>query len=196
MMPSALQQAGIDCLEFNSDSLGMEEIAGASIVRIHSLQDFQQISSDPFHLPEKTGQCSGSNPAALCLRPNEWLLISETAKPARLLNQTQGSIDPQRTAVYDNSDGLAIFRLSGSGAPWLLSKLSGLDYLTGTAAGEHCTRTKMGKVAVVVHYHQAGDDQFVFDLIFDRSIAKYLWDLLSESAPHADDLARAFGNAA
>jgi heterotetrameric sarcosine oxidase gamma subunit len=196
MMPSALQQAGIACLAYNSDSLGMEEITGASIVRVHSLQDFQRIGSGPFHLPKKTGQCSGNNPAALCLRPNEWLLISETAKPARLLNQTQGSIDPQRTAVYDNSDGLAIFRLSGSGAPWLLSKLSGLDYLAGTAAGEHCTRTKMGKVAVVVHYHQAGVDQFVFDLIFDRSIAKYLWDLLSESAPHADDLARAFGNAA
>ena len=54
----------------------------------------------------------------------------------------------------------------------------------------------MGKIAVVVHYHQAGDDQFVFNLIFDRSSAKYLWDLLSESAPHADDLALAFGNAA
>ena len=31
------------------------------------------------------------------------------------------------------------------------------------------------------------------DLVFDRSFAKYLWDLLSASAEHADDLATTFG---
>jgi len=196
MISSALQQAGINCLEFSSDSLEMKEISGASIVRLHSLQDPQQLNSGQLDLPEKTGQCSGKNPAALCLRPSEWLLISEVAESVELLEQVQSNIDPQQTAVYDNSDGLAILRLSGNGAVWLLSKLSGLDYLAGTAAGGHCTRTRMGKIAVVVHYHQAGDDRFVFDLIFDRSVAKYLWDLLSVSAPHADDLALAFGNAA
>ena len=196
MISSALRQASINCLEFSSDSLEMKEISGASIVRLHSLQDAGQLNSSQLDLPEKTGQCSGSNPAALCLRPREWLLISEVAEPVELLEQVQSNIDPEQTAVYENSDGLAILRLSGNGAAWLLSKLSGLDYLAGSAAGEHCTRTRMGKIAVVVHYHQAEDDQFVFDLIFDRSVAKYLWDLLSVSAPHADDLALAFGNAA
>ena len=196
MIASALQQAGINCLGFSSDSLEMEEISGASIVRIHSLQDARQLNSGQLELPEKTGQCSGSNPAALCLRPREWLLISDVAEPVELLAYTKNNLGPERTAIYDNSDGLAIFRLSGSGAPWLLSKLSGLDFLAGTAAGEHCTRTRMGKTAVVIHYHQAEEDQFVFDLVFDRSVAKYLWDLLSQSAPHADDLALAFGNAA
>ena len=196
MISSALKQAGINCLEFSSYSLEMKEISGASIVRLHSLQDAGQLNSGQLDLPEKTGQCSGSNPAALCLRPREWLLISNATEPVELLAYAKSNLGAERTAIYDNSDGLAIFRLSGSGAPWLLSKLSGLDYLTGTAAGEHCTRTRMGKIAVVVHYNQAGDDQLVFDLIFDRSVAKYLWDLLSVSAPHADDLALAFGNAA
>ena len=196
MIPSALQQAGINCLELSSDSLEMKEISGASIIRLHSLQDAQQLNSGQLELPEKTGQCSGSNPAVLCLRPREWLLISNVTEPVELLAYAKSNLGAERTAIYDNSDGLAIFRLSGNGAPWLLSKLSGLDYLAGTAAGEHCTRTRMGKTAVVVHYHQAGEDQFVFDLFFDRSVAKYLWDLLSQSAPHADDLALAFGNAA
>ena len=129
MIPSALRQAGINCLEFSSDSLEMKEISGASIVRLHSLQDPQQLNSGQLDLPEKTGQCSGSNPAALCLRPREWLLINETTKPAELLEHVKSNLGPERTAIYDNSDGLAIFRLSGSGAPWLLSKLSGLDFL-------------------------------------------------------------------
>ena len=183
MIQSALQQAGINCLEFSSDSLEMKEILGASIVRLHSLQDVRQLNSGELELPEKTGQCRGSNPAALCLRPREWLLISNVTEPVELLAYAKSNLGAERTAIYDNSDGLAIFRLSGSGAPWLLSKLSSLDYLAGTAAGEHCTRTRMGKIAVVVHYHQAGDDQFVFDLLFDRSVAKYLWDLLSDIRP-------------
>jgi len=185
-MPATLQQAGIDCLEFSSDSLAMKELTGASIVRVHSLQDVLQLD---------TGQCSGNDPVTLCLRPKEWLLISETSSPGELMNNVQGKFEAEHTSVNGNSDGLAIFRLSGPGAPWLLSKLSGLDYLAGTAAGEHCARTKMGHVAAIVHYHQTNEEQFVFDLVVDRSFARYLWELLCESAAHADDLALAFGGA-
>jgi hypothetical protein len=41
-----------------------------------------------------------------------------------------------------------------------------------------------------------GPDQFVFDLILDRSLAKYLWQLLLASVPHADELALAYGTTA
>ena len=177
----------------SSDTLEIKELAGTAIVRVHSLPEVQQPVPIPNDLPAKTGHCSGVNPTALCLRPGEWLLISESAEPSDLLQQASSKVDPERTAVTDNSDGLTIFRLSGSGAPWLLSKLSSLDYLAGTATGEHCTRTKMGHIAVVVHYHQAEQGPFVFDLVFDRSFTKYLGDLLIASAPHADDLAKAYG---
>jgi hypothetical protein len=51
----------------------------------------------------------------------------------------------------------------------------------------------MGHIAVVVHYHEVDDGPFVFDLVFDRSLSEYLGDLLTASAPHADDLANAYG---
>jgi heterotetrameric sarcosine oxidase gamma subunit len=181
---------------FNSDTLEMKEVTAVSLVRLHSLQNLGQLSSIPLELPEKTGQCSDGNPAALCLRPKEWLLISETIDPSELLQKVLNDIDMKLTSAYDQSDGLAVLRLSGRGAPWLLSKLSGLDHLAGMALGTHGARTKMGHVAAVVYYHQAEGGSFVFDLIFDRSMTNYLWDLLSESAPHADDLVHAFGNAA
>jgi heterotetrameric sarcosine oxidase gamma subunit len=196
LMPSALQQAGVNCLEFESESVGMKEVTGVSLVRLHSLQDPPQLDSGELELPQKPGQCSDSDPAALCLRPREWLVVSQTIDPAELLQLVRHGISHEGTSANDNSEGLALFRLSGHGAPWLLSKLSGLDYLAGTAEGTHCTRTKMGQAAVVIHYHQAEGKEFVFDLIFDRSIAKYLWDLLSESCQHADDLSHDFGNPA
>ncbi len=132
----------------------------------------------------------------LCLRPAEWLFFSEASEPADLLRYVQSTIEAHCATAWDNSAGLGVFRLSGDGAPWLLSKLSCLDYVAGVASGPHCTRTKMGHVAVIVHYHEVAAERFVFDLIFDRSIAKYLWELLIASAPHADDLVQAFGSAA
>ena len=183
-------------LPFNSDTVQMTEVTAFSLLRLHSLQNLRQLNSIPLKLPEKTGRCSDGNPAALCLRPGEWLLISETIDPAELLQKVLNDIDSKLTSANDQSDGLAVLRLSGRGTPWLLSKLSGLDYLAGMALGTHGARTKMGHVAVVVYYHQAEGGSFVSDLIFDRSMTNYLWDLLSESAPHADDLVHDFGNAA
>ena len=195
-IPSALLQAGINELELHSDTLQMKEIARVSIIRLHSLDPVPQTNSGQFCLPEETGQCSGDNPAVLCLRPLEWLVVSETLEVDDLLQRVQNQVNGKLVSVNDNSDGLALFRLSGAGAAWLLSKLSGLDYLAGGKDGEHCTRTKMGHTAVVVHYHQVGPDQFVFDLILDRSLAKYLWQLLSASVRHADELALAYGTTA
>jgi heterotetrameric sarcosine oxidase gamma subunit len=177
----------------SSDTLEIEELASVAIVRVHSLPEPQKPAPLPINLPAKTGHCSGDNPVALCLRPGEWLLVSESTEPSGLLQHAGSIIDPKRTAVTDNSDALTVFRLSGNGAPWLLSKLSSLDYRAGVASGEHCARTRMGHIAVVVHYHEVDDGPFVFDLVFDRSLSEYLGDLLAASAPHADDLANAYG---
>ncbi len=198
--PGALQQAGINPSRFSGTSVELEEIRGVGILRLHSLEPARElaraVNALDIGIPLQCNQASGQDPVALCLRPNEWLLISLQHNAASLAEQLKPAIDPALTALLDNSDGLAIFRLSGTGAPWLLSKLSGLDFLAGANGNQHCARTRMGHAAVVVHYHRPGDDSspFVFDLVFDRSIANYLWSLLTESVPHADDLAEAFGH--
>jgi heterotetrameric sarcosine oxidase gamma subunit len=95
--------------------------------------------------------------------------------------------------VCDQSDALAGIRVAGPAAPWLLGKLSCLDFTRGRTAGPHCARTRMGDAAVVVHYHEASADAWVFDLYVDRSVAHWLWNLLSDCAPHAAELQAAFG---
>jgi len=198
--PGALQQAGINQSRFSSTSVELEEIAGACILRLHSLEPARElvraIATRDIEIPLQCNQASGQDPATLCLRPNEWLLVSMQHTATSLTEQLKPAIDPALTTLLDNSDGLATFRLAGTGVPWLLSKLSGLDFLAGADGNQHCACTRMGHAAVTVHYHRPGDDSspFVFDLVFDRSIAKYLWNLLTESAPHANDLAEAFGH--
>jgi len=199
--PSPLQQAGLQGDPFHSNSIELKEITSATILRLHSLTSAETLAAaletQGLTLPLQTNQSTGSDPAALCLRPREWLLFSEHSEAEHLASQIRPAIDPDQTTLLNTSDGLATFRLSGPGAPWLLSKLSGLDFLggsSGAGAVQHCARTRMAHAAVLVHYHRPGDGDlpFVFDLLFDRSLAKYLWELLSESAEHADDLANAF----
>lgn len=201
-LPTPLQQAGIEGTLFQSDTLELKEVTGVTILRLHSLESVEQLAtaveSQGLELPLQPNHSTGNDPAALYLRPNEWLLFSERSAPESLLNRLWPAIDPAQTSLLNDSDGMATFRLSGQGAPWLLSKLSGLDYLAGSsgdaAERQHCARTRMAHAAVVVHYHQpdGGNSPFVFDLLFDRSLAKYLWELLSASAAHADDLATTF----
>ena len=191
-MPSALRQAGVEVTDFGSKTTKLTELTGLAMVRLHR----QAVPADNpgrFALPENTGQIRGKDPAILCLRPDEWMLISQTMPAADLVREVSDGLGNDNTAITDNSDGLAAFRLSGSGGPWLLSKLSGLDFIAGADSGEHCASTKMGHMAVVIHFHRDEEGSFVFDLLFDRSLARYLWELLLASAPHADDLAGAYG---
>jgi len=196
---SPLQQAGLSGERFSSKTLELIEISDAAVLHLHSLDvtDTIRLNLGKFgiDLPAKPNQSRGEEPAALCLRPGEWLLFSQKISAAELMQTIQPIICLSETALLDNSDGLAIFRLSGAGAPWLLSKLSGLDFLSastvpGSNRVQHCARTRMTGIAVVVHYHQVVDagSGFVFDLLLDRSLARYLWELLTESASHADEL--------
>ena len=202
VLPSPLLQAGMEGAPFHSATLEFKEVTGVTILRLHSLAPADDLAAElenhGIELPLQPNHSTGSDPAALCLRPNEWLLFSEQSDPNPLLDRLRPAIDPAQTSLLNHSDGLATFRLSGQGSPWLLSKLSGLDYLAGSsgdaAERQHCARTRMAHAAVVVHYHQPGGSEspFVFDLLLDRSLAKYLWELLTESAAHADDLATTF----
>jgi len=201
VQPTPLQQAGMVGAPFHSDTLELKEVTGVTILRLHSLEPAgclsAELESHGIDLPFQPNLSTGNEPAVLCLRPNEWLLFSQLSNPECLIERLWSAIDPAQTTLLDNSDGLATFRLYGPGAPWLLSKLSGLDFVAGSSQGQHCARTRMADTAVVVHYHQPGGEgsPFSFDLLFDRSLARFLWELLIASANHADDLAKEYGGA-
>ena len=196
-----LQQAGISPARVQTQTLSLSEVGSASVVRLHSLAAADAVASaittSGVHLPFEVNHSLGVDPIALCLRPNEWLIFSEHLEASSLLQRLEPALNCNESTVLDLSDGLATLRLVGTGAPWLLSKLSGLDFLSMNDAGQHCARTRIVQAAVVVHYHPLvhSQSEFAHDLIFDRSITRYLWKMLMASAPHADELARSIGKA-
>lgn len=199
-LPGAITQAGPGGSELRTPLLELRELKGMTLLRLHSLQagaDLSAALADAgVSLPLQTCAASGQEPAALCLRPGEWLLASEVMTPGELLERLRPHLDASLTALLDNSHGLGVFRLTGDAAPWLLAKMSGLDFLAGVATGQHAARTRMADIAVVLHYRPAPDGSHCFDLLFDRSLARYLWELLADAAPHAEELFSTHGAAA
>ena len=197
---SALEQAGAQVSHYRSEYLELREMRGVSLLRIHSLQTVadlnQSLSDQDIHLPEKTLQSSGPDPAALCLAPNEWLLFSEYLNTERLTDIVSPAVDKRLTCLLDVSCGYGVLRLSGSASPWLLSKVCRLDLAACTAGTSYASRTRMQHLAVTLHYHSPGGHNSapVFDVITERSSMLHLWQLLIASIPHAEQLQQVYGN--
>jgi heterotetrameric sarcosine oxidase gamma subunit len=193
--PSPLQQAGVEQRDLQLGRVRLREVTGLSLARLRLLDDGAVHDPMRAELPTQTGACGGTDPAYLCLGPREWLAISAELPPARLQQALRSAIATDRAAAYDMTHGLVVLRLAGAAAPWLLGKLSCLDFVGGSGAGEHCARTRMGDAAVTVHYHRTEADGWAFDVIADRSIGAYLWALFEACAPHANELIELSGAA-
>jgi heterotetrameric sarcosine oxidase gamma subunit len=202
---SPLRQAGVEERDLRLGSVRLTEIADLTLTRLRHIGTPPERISTELDLPDRTGRCAGTDPAVLCLAPGEWLFVSRVMTPDQLLKRLQTCMDGSLSLICDLSDGRVVLRLSGEAASWLLSKLSGLDFAGITRAGPYCGRTRLGDAAVTVHYHPVDHEQWsrsrergneipgVFDMIADRSMAAYLWALLRNAAPHANELTRHFG---
>lgn len=186
--PTPLQQAGVAMRELRIGDVFLREMRVAALARLRFLGT-PPAADCPFpELPLQTGQCGGDDPEFLCLGPGEWLVVSRSREPGPLREALHAAVAGGQASACDLSDGLSVLRLSGAAAPWLLAKLSALDFLAGWQAGHHCARTRVVDIPVTIHHHRADEDEWVFDLFSDRSTASYLWALLSTAAPHANEL--------
>ena len=197
---TALQQGGVEDRSFISTEISLRELDGITLLRLRSLQEFIALESSMaacgIVLPAKVNERSGQDPVALCQAPRDWLLFSERISAKQLLEQMQPALHVQHTIALDLSSALATFRLSGTAAPWVLSKLCGLDLHAGIRIAAHTARTRLQHAAVTLHYHALDGPASmpVFDLIFDRAYAVYLWQLLVASVPHAQQLNQLYGS--
>lgn len=191
-LTSALHGTGSEQTGFILDTVRCCEITDLAAARIRT---FDAPRADGPALPPVVGECRGTDPATLCLGPREWLAVSASLTGGQLLNHLESTVEAGLGAVYDVGDSLTAFRLSGSGAAWLLAKASGLDFLGGQRGRPHGARTRLAGVSAIIHHHQAADGEWVFDVLADRDVSAWLGARLSNLAPHADELAKNFGAA-
>lgn len=191
-----LRRAGIGQTQHSTPTLQLDALGGRALARLRAYEARPDSGPEPLELPHRTGAVAGRDPLVLCLAPGEWLLVSTTAEPGELLQRARTAAAPGSAVACDLSSGVAGFRVSGPASPWLLAKLSGVDFHALCAGPRYCLRTRAGDAVLTVCIRGDGPAQPSVDLYVDRSLAAYLWALLLDAAPHADELCREFGAAA
>ena len=184
---SALAQAGFAQPGFQTDALSFCERAEVSKIRVRASGTASTGLPTRPGLPDVTGQCLGRDPAFLCLRPGEWLTVSESDSAETLMGEIVEQYGDSGVLTWDESDGLAALRLEGPAAPWLLAKHCGLDLHGARPDAEYCAQVRYAHIRLLLHYR--GDaDGGIYDLYVDRGLARWLWESMADSAPHAIEL--------
>lgn len=187
-----LGQAGADQAGFQLASLTIRESESWAATRLRALPADIGSLAQSRNLPLATGACSGKDPAVLCLRPGEWLVVSQSMAPDELLGQVRARHDAAGFFCWDHSEGLALIRIEGEPAPWLLRNHCGLDIPVDRPGEALCAQTRFAGIHVLMHYY-VNELTGVFDLYVDRSLAAHLWNVLVHSATRADQMYERFG---
>ncbi len=132
-------------------------------------------------LPSEPLCWSGSDPAALWVGPDQWLLIGERLQAEQIVSQCQLRLGSILHAATDLSDALACFVIEGSGARNLLAMGSGVDFDPSVFRAGKCVRTRIAKLAAVIR--AIGDEHF--EVLVDRSASRYFLEYLDRNARDA-----------
>ena len=129
-------------------------------------------------LPTDPMRWSGSDPAALWIGPDQWLLVGERLSSEEIISACGTQLADILHAATDSSDALTCFMLEGSSARMLLAMVSGIDFHPELVGPAHCVRTRIAKLAVVVR--ALGDERF--EIFVDRSASRYFHEYLRRNA--------------
>jgi sarcosine oxidase subunit gamma len=132
-------------------------------------------------LPVEPMRWSGSDPAALWISPNQWLLVGERLSAEEIVSACRARLGDILHAATDSSDALTCFVIDGSDARNLLAMGSGVDFHRSAFGPAHCVRTRIAKLAVVIRAvaHER------FEVFVDRSAGQYLHEYLNRNGRDA-----------
>ena len=173
-------------------SLTIEKPLSVSVLRLHSLDETPSLPQGFPALPTRPGTALTGPVNVLNIRPREWLFCTDALQAQEMLANWNSRPENERCILQDQTDALVVFRLHGKAAPWLLNKLSALDFQQALNESAHCASTRLGHLAVVVFYHKK-EALPVFDVIAQRSYQHYLARLMDASSEHARQLATDYG---
>lgn len=157
----------------------IDPIAPRTFMRLKSWLPLQAgalapITLDGKRLPHQIGSVSGADTRVLCVRPDEWLLIS-TQSSATVYEQIVAQAAQQSLAVVDLSDGYGAFSIRGLKAREVLSKSCGLDLHPQSFPQGRCARTRFAQIPIILECIGAQD---AFEITAARSYLQYLEDWL------------------
>jgi sarcosine oxidase subunit gamma len=151
---------------------------GRALVRLRVPLALASDAAALARLPLEPLTVGEGDPAALWVGPEQWLLASTAPPAGAILADFAARLQGVLHHATDASDALALIVVEGRAARGLLAMHSALDLGQLPMRVGRCARTRMAKVAVLVHAVEAQR----FELYVDRSVGHYLRQWLQRSA--------------
>jgi len=129
-------------------------------------------------LPDQPNTWAGADPIIWWVSPDAWLLQSASQDGGTLAATTRAACASLPCAVTDLSDALVTIALEGPQAIGVLARGCGLDLRAGSFGAQACARTRLAQLPVLIRKSASAR----FELVVDRSAAKYLQDWLADAA--------------
>lgn len=135
-------------------------------------------------MPEQRGIVEGRKALVAWMSPDELLLLCDHGAADEIVAALNTALAGQHALVVNVSDARAVFRLSGVHAREVLAKLAPVDLAPGAFEPGMMRRTRLAQVAAA--FWMSGEDRF--EIICFRSVAQYLFDLLSVASAEGSEV--------
>jgi sarcosine oxidase, subunit gamma len=137
-----------------------------------------QALRDTFGLtvPDQRRIVAGERAAVAWMAPDELLILTDHAVVPEMLAALEAELKDSFATLADVSDARAVFTLRGAQARDVLAKACPVDFADFPVGS--IRRTRAAQVAAAIW--RSGEDEFT--LVCFRSVARYMWDLLTTLA--------------
>jgi sarcosine oxidase, subunit gamma len=135
-------------------------------------------------LPKKVGTITGdATVSAICFGPDEWLLVTGSEDEHSLHAKLSAELEGLHHQLVNVSDYYTTIELSGINARELLAKLVVIDLHPRAFAAGHAVATLLARANVWLWLNGGRDGGLdpSFRIVVRRSLADYVWCLLSEA---------------
>jgi sarcosine oxidase subunit gamma len=118
----------------------------------------------------------------LWMSPDELMILTDYASVQDDLATLTDALNGEHALAVNVSDARALFRITGESAREVIGKLAPVDM--GAFEVGDVRRTRLAQVAAAFWLTEAGD----FELVCFRSVAQYVFDLLSVAAQEGSEV--------
>ncbi|MFY9212912.1 MAG: sarcosine oxidase subunit gamma family protein [Aestuariivita sp.] len=132
-----------------------------------------------------TNRLNANDTGAICwMSPDELLLLCPYDEVAKTLDGLHSALAKEHALAVDVSDARAVFAVSGTRAREVMSKLCPVDLSPQAFTPGMLRRTRMAQVPAALWMR----DEESFQIICFRSVAQYVFDLLSVAAQDGSEV--------
>ncbi len=112
------------------------------------------------------------------LTPSEWLVVCDLPHEVEVQERLFRALSGQHVHVSPITDSRAIFALEGTGVTDIVAQGCAMDLDPAAFPAGQSVTTRFAKVPVLLHRR----DEYLFELMVDRSLARYVWEWMRAAA--------------